>query len=72
MSFISTSFWAKRYDFQKGGIQELSAFVPQQFIVGGVSISDKRSGFRGGRKEYHEAAAPAGGHRGAADQSMAQ
>ena len=32
---------AKRYDFQKGGIQELSAFVPQQFIAGGVSISDK-------------------------------
>jgi hypothetical protein len=32
---------AKRYDFAKGGIQEFSAFVPQQFIAGGVSISDK-------------------------------
>jgi hypothetical protein len=32
---------AKRYDFVKGGLQEFSAFVPQQFIAGGVSISDK-------------------------------
>ena len=32
---------AKRYDFTKGGIQEFSAFVPQQFIAGGVSVSDK-------------------------------
>lgn len=32
---------AKRYDFAKGGIQEFSAFVPQQFISGGVSVSDK-------------------------------
>ena len=32
---------AKRYDFVKGGIQEFSAFVPQQFIAGGVSVSDK-------------------------------
>jgi hypothetical protein len=32
---------AKRYDFAKGGIQEFSAFVPQQFIAGGVSVSDK-------------------------------
>ena len=32
---------AKRYDFAKGGVQEFSAFVPQQFIAGGVSISDK-------------------------------
>jgi len=31
----------KRYDFAKGGIQEFSAFVPQQFISGGVSVSDK-------------------------------
>lgn len=31
----------KRYDFAKGGIQEFSAFVPQQFIAGGVSVSDK-------------------------------
>ncbi|MGH9427167.1 MAG: hypothetical protein ACRD2L_12795 [Terriglobia bacterium] len=32
---------AKRYDFARGGIQEFSAFVPQQFIAGGVSVSDK-------------------------------
>lgn len=32
---------AKRYDFAKGGIQEFSAFVPQQFIAGSVSVSDK-------------------------------
>jgi hypothetical protein len=32
---------AKRYDFSKGGIQEFSAFVPQQFIAGGVSVTDK-------------------------------
>jgi len=32
---------AKRYDFAKGGVQEFSAFVPQQFIAGGVSVSDK-------------------------------
>jgi hypothetical protein len=32
---------ARRYDFAKGGVQEFSAFVPQQFIAGGVSISDK-------------------------------
>lgn len=32
---------AKRYDFVKGGIQEFSAFVPQQFISGAVSVSDK-------------------------------
>lgn len=32
---------AKRYDFLKGGVQEFSAFVPQQFIAGGVSVSDK-------------------------------
>jgi hypothetical protein len=32
---------AKRYDFTKGGIQEFSAFVPQQFISGGVSVTDK-------------------------------
>jgi hypothetical protein len=32
---------AKRYDFGKGGVQEFSAFVPQQFISGSVSVSDK-------------------------------
>jgi hypothetical protein len=32
---------AKRYDFSKRGVQEFSAFVPQQFIAGGVSVSDK-------------------------------
>jgi hypothetical protein len=32
---------AKRYDFTKGGVQEFSAFVPQQFIAGRVSVSDK-------------------------------
>ncbi len=31
----------KRYDFARGGVQEFSAFVPQQFIAGGVSVSDK-------------------------------
>jgi hypothetical protein len=31
----------KRYDFNKGGVQEFSAFVPQQFLAGGVSVSDK-------------------------------
>lgn len=31
----------KRYDFAKGGVQEFSAFVPQQFIAGSVSVSDK-------------------------------
>jgi hypothetical protein len=31
----------KRYDFTKGGIQEFSAFVPQQFIAGGVSVADQ-------------------------------
>jgi hypothetical protein len=32
---------AKRYDYNKGGVQEFSAFVPQQFLAGGVSVSDK-------------------------------
>jgi hypothetical protein len=32
---------AKRFDFTKGGIQEFSAFVPQQFLAGSISISDK-------------------------------
>lgn len=31
----------KRYDFTKGGIQEFSAFVPQQFMSGGISVEDK-------------------------------
>jgi hypothetical protein len=32
---------AKRFDFVKGGVQEFSAFVPQQFLAGRISISDK-------------------------------
>lgn len=32
---------AKRYDFNKGGVQEFSAFVPQQFMSGGISVEDK-------------------------------
>jgi hypothetical protein len=32
---------AKRYDYVKGGIQEFSAFVPQQFMAGKISVSDK-------------------------------
>ena len=32
---------AKRFDYVKGGVQEFSAFVPQQFLAGGISISDK-------------------------------
>lgn len=31
---------SKRYDFSQGGIQEFSAFVPQQFLAGGIRISD--------------------------------
>ena len=31
----------KRFDFVKGGVQEFSAFVPQQFLAGRISISDK-------------------------------
>jgi len=32
---------ARRFDYVKGGVQEFSAFVPQQFLAGGISISDK-------------------------------
>jgi hypothetical protein len=32
---------AKRYDFTKGGVQEFSAFIPQQFLAGSISIADK-------------------------------
>ncbi len=32
---------AKRYDFAKGGVQEFSAFIPQQFLAGSISIADK-------------------------------
>ncbi len=31
---------SKRYDFCRSGIQEFSAFVPQQFLAGGVSLSE--------------------------------
>jgi hypothetical protein len=31
----------RRYDFSKGGVQEFSAFVPQQFTSGGISVEDK-------------------------------
>ena len=31
---------SRRYDFCRGGIQEFSAFVPQQFLAGGVSVSE--------------------------------
>ncbi len=31
---------SKRYDFSQGGIQEFSAFVPQQFLAGGIRISE--------------------------------
>ena len=32
---------AKRYDYLKGGVQEFSAFVPQQFLAGSISVADK-------------------------------
>jgi hypothetical protein len=32
---------ARRYDFAKGGVQEFSAFIPQQFLAGSISIADK-------------------------------
>jgi hypothetical protein len=32
---------AKRYDFLKGGVQEFSAFIPQQFLAGSISVEDK-------------------------------
>jgi hypothetical protein len=32
---------ARRYDYSKGGVQEFSAFVPQQFLAGGISVADK-------------------------------
>jgi hypothetical protein len=32
---------ARRYDFLKGGQQEFSAFVPQGFLSGAVTVSDK-------------------------------
>lgn len=34
-------FLTRRFDYVKGGVQEFSAFVPQQFLAGGISISDK-------------------------------
>ena len=32
---------ARRYDYLKAGVQEFSAFVPQQFLAGSISIADK-------------------------------
>lgn len=32
---------AKRFDFAKGGNQEFSAFIPQQFLAGSITVSDK-------------------------------
>jgi hypothetical protein len=32
---------ARRYDYLKGGDQQFSAFIPQQFISGEVTVSDK-------------------------------
>lgn len=40
-SFHHYILLAKRFDYVKGGVQEFSAFVPQQFLAGGISISDK-------------------------------
>ena len=31
----------RRYDFLKGGLQEFSAFIPQQFLSGTISVDDK-------------------------------
>ena len=31
---------SKRYDLCRGGIQEFSAFVPQQFLAGGITVSE--------------------------------
>jgi len=43
---------AKRFDYVKGGVQEFSAFVPQQFLAGGISISDKgKEAIKLGEKE---------------------
>jgi hypothetical protein len=32
---------ARRYDYSKGGVQEFSAFVPQQFLAGSISVADQ-------------------------------
>ena len=32
---------ARRFDYSKGGTQEFSAFVPQQFMAGSISVEDK-------------------------------
>jgi hypothetical protein len=32
---------ARRYDYSKGGVQEFSAFVPQQFLAGNISVADQ-------------------------------
>ena len=32
---------ARRFDFSRGGIQEFTAFVPQQFMAGSISVEDK-------------------------------
>ena len=31
----------KRYDFSEGGVQQFIGFIPQQFLAGGISISDQ-------------------------------
>ena len=31
----------RRYNFLKGGLQEFSAFIPQQFLAGTISVDDK-------------------------------
>jgi len=31
---------SKRFDLLRGGLQEFSAFVPQQFLAGGISVSE--------------------------------
>jgi hypothetical protein len=32
---------ARRFDYQKGGEQQFTAFIPQQFLAGNVTIADK-------------------------------
>ena len=38
--FLHYLILSKRYDLCRGGIQEFPAFVPQQFLTGGVSVSE--------------------------------
>jgi hypothetical protein len=32
---------ARRFDYSKGGTQQFSAFVPQQFMAGGITVEDE-------------------------------